>query len=61
MKAKEYTLLANCIESGVESGWRYAYKYTDSPSRDTILNAIVESVLLEVSEAFWLDEEELPH
>jgi len=62
MKAKEYTLLVNCVDTGVEYGWLRAFKYSETPTPEMIRNYITEAVLIEVCEAFWLnDEEELPH
>ena len=29
MKAKEYEVLAMCVESGVKLGWNRAHKHTD--------------------------------
>ena len=56
MKVKEYNLLTQCVENGVEHGMRRAYKYDDKPSNEQIKQTIVDSVLLEISEWFNFDE-----
>ena len=57
MKAKEYNLIAQCVETGVMLGWNRAHKHTDTPDPDTIRNAIEQAVLNEICE--WFDFEEV--
>jgi hypothetical protein len=56
MKAKEYNLLIQCIENGVDHGMLRAYKYDDKPSNEQIKQTIVDSVLFEICEWFNFDE-----
>jgi hypothetical protein len=56
MKAKEYNLIAQCVETGVMLGWNRAHKHTDTPDPDTIRNAIEQAVLNEICEWFDFDE-----
>ena len=57
MKAKEYNLIAQCVETGVMIGWNRARKYADDPDPETIRNAIEQAVLNEICE--WFDFEEV--
>ena len=57
MKAKEYNLITQCVETGVMLGWNRAHKHTDTPDPDTIRNAIEQAVLNEICE--WFDFEEV--
>lgn len=54
----EYTILAECIERGIELGYNRAYKYADNPSPTTFKNAIYDAVTTEISEYFTFDNEE---
>ena len=56
MKAKEYNLIVQCVETGVMIGWNRARKYADDPDPETIRNAIEQAVLNEICE--WFDFEE---
>ena len=56
MKAKEYNLITQCVETGVMLGWNRAHKHTDTPDPDTIRNAIEQAVLNEICEWFDFDE-----
>jgi hypothetical protein len=56
MKAKEYNLIAQCVETGVMLGWNRAHKHTDTPDPDTIRSAIEHAVLNEICEWFDFDE-----
>jgi hypothetical protein len=55
MKPKTYNLMERCIEDGVARGYRRAFKHTDDPGEDAILDNIVSGVMLELSE--WFDFE----
>lgn len=56
MKAKEYNLVAQCVETGVMLGWNRAHKHTDSPSPEQIHSAIENAVLNEICEWFDFDD-----
>lgn len=56
MNANEYKLIQKCIEDGVECGYRRAYKHTDSPNEEHIIDNIVTAVMLEISEWFNFEE-----
>jgi hypothetical protein len=57
MQVKEYTVLTDCVERGVNYGMTRAYKHTDTPSAEYIKNQIIDAVLLEISEYFNFKEE----
>ena len=55
MKPKTYNLMERCIEDGVAYGYRRAFKHTDNPPEEVILDSIVSGVMLELSA--WFDFE----
>jgi len=57
MKAREYNLIAQCVENGVMLGWNRAHKHNENPDPDTIRDAIEVAVLNEICEWFDFDEE----
>lgn len=65
MKANEYVILSECIETGVNRGWRLAFKHLDMPSyvRDwldehesLIKDSIDTAVTGQICEYFKFDE-----
>lgn len=52
MKAREYRLFSECLEAGLRRGYRRAYKYTDHPSEEQLLESLHTNVMGEVSEFF---------
>jgi len=59
MRPRTYRILEMAVESGVEYGYNRAYKHTDDPSDERIKQSISEAVLLEISEWFDVDDEDL--
>ena len=57
MKAKEYNLLAQCVETGVMLGWNRSRKHTDDPDPQHIREQIEQAVMNEICE--WFDFEEV--
>jgi len=57
MKAKEYNLITQCVETGVMLGWNRAHKYDENPDPEAIRDAIEQAVLNEICE--WFDFEEV--
>lgn len=45
-----YAIISRAVEEGVEYGWNRAYKYTDKPSKEVIITAIEDAVMLNLSE-----------
>ncbi len=56
MKAKEYNLIAQCVETGVMLGWNRAHKHDATPEDEAIRDAIEQAVLNEICEWFDFDE-----
>jgi len=56
MKVREYIVMAECIERGVDLGYHRAHKHDDNPSEDTIKEAIALAVQNEICEYFIFDE-----
>jgi hypothetical protein len=57
MKAKEYNLITQCVETGVMLGWNRAHKHDATPDPERIRDAIELAVLNEICE--WFDFEEV--
>jgi hypothetical protein len=57
MKAKEYNLVTQCVETGVMLGWNRAHKHDATPDPEAIRDAIELAVLNEICE--WFDFEEV--
>lgn len=57
MKPKEYRVLSEAVEAGVNYGYRRAYKYTDAPSEDHFKNEVSQAVVTEICEWFSFDDE----
>jgi hypothetical protein len=57
MKAKEYNLITQCVETGVMLGWNRAHKHDATPDPEAIRDAIELAVLNEICE--WFDFEEV--
>jgi len=58
MKPKEYPLLMECIEDGVAYGYGRAYKYSDEPTKEQMISAIVDAVAFHICEAWDFDDNE---
>jgi hypothetical protein len=65
MKANEYLILSDCIERGVNAGWRRAFKHWDVPAEvaewleeheDHIKDSIDIAVKNEICEYFKFEE-----
>jgi len=56
MKAREYRLIEMCLENGLAYGFSRAHKHTDSPSKEQILDAQRDAVMLEIGEWFVFEE-----
>lgn len=53
MKAKEYNLVQMCVENGVRLGLGRAYKHTEQPTYEDMIDAINSAVMNELCE--WFD------
>jgi hypothetical protein len=52
ISVRPYPVLLRAVEEGVAMGWQRAYKHTDQPGAAVVQEAIVQSVLAEISEYF---------
>jgi len=57
MKAKEYNLISQCVETGVMVGWNRAHMHTDQPEDHHVREQIERAVLNEICE--WFDFEDV--
>ena len=55
MRANEYRLMQECVEVGVERGWKRAHKHTENPNEYDIRSTIEEAVTLEICEQFQFE------
>ena len=58
MKPDAYKLLMQCIETGIELGWRRAHKHNYTPDEDAIKLAIENAIQSEICEWFKFNDEE---
>ena len=52
-----YAIISRAVEEGVECGYNRAYKHTDTPSKDGMVTAIEDAVMLNLSEILIYDRE----
>ena len=45
-----YAVISRAVEEGVECGYNRAHKHTDTPSKDGMITAIEDAVMLNLSE-----------
>jgi hypothetical protein len=53
MKAKTMRVLEECIDKGLNYGWRRAHKHDDNPTQTTIMLMQSEEIINEIYE--WFD------
>ena len=51
-----YGKLQQAIEQGIADGWHRAHKHTDTPTADTIKDAVLNYIMLEVCDAFSFED-----
>ena len=49
LKVNLYTIIERAVEEGVAYGYMRGYKYSDTPSSETVKENIVRGVMLELS------------
>ena len=57
MRAREYALLTECVETGVALGWARAHKRHDNPTPGQIQEAVCNAVMLEIGNWFIFAED----
>jgi hypothetical protein len=50
-----------CIETGIELGWRRAHKHNDAPDEDAIKRAIETTIQNEICEWFNFEDNHYDH
>ncbi len=58
MKAKVYSILSEDIEAGIRLGYVRAFKHNDSPSEESILSSIHQSIMLLICDHFSFNDEQ---
>lgn len=58
MRAREYRLLERCVDEGLQRGFRRAYKHTDCPTDESILESIHCNIMGEINEWFSFPTDE---
>lgn len=56
LEVKVYTVLEECIESGINWGFIKAHKHDDNPSEDKIKEELLRAIMLNISEKFNFPE-----
>ena len=57
MRAKEYRVLEQAVETGALLGVRRAHKHNDNPTEEQIAEAVKTAVLMEICEWFEMEDE----
>jgi hypothetical protein len=57
-RPKDYTLLTECVESGIRWGWDRAHKHTSTPAPELIAEKIRDEIMMACAEAFTFRETE---
>ena len=58
MRANEYAVLEQAVETGVNLGWTRAHKHNSDPTENAIKDAIYSAVLSEICEWFRFEDTE---
>lgn len=56
MKPRIHAILGDAIERGIEAGMRRAYKHTDTPTQDQIMDKIHAAIWENIYQVFEFDE-----
>lgn len=58
MKANTYKILSRAVEEGASRAWKCRiFKYTDTPTDESAIEAICDAIMLEICEVFEFDEQ----
>lgn len=58
MRPKTYKLINMAVEEGVKQGWYRVHKHNETPSENSIKEAIEDAVMSAINEYFEFDWEE---
>lgn len=56
LKPNVYTILQECIEIGINSGFNKAHKHTDNPTEEHLKEEVLRYIMLQISEKFIFDD-----
>ena len=56
MKPKEYDLMQDTIEAGIDWGWRHAHKHVQNPGEEAIKEQICHDVMNEIGERWNFED-----
>lgn len=56
MKINYYRIITNAIDQGFDDGWEYAYRYTDTPKKQDLKEAIVDHIIYKLEDWFEFEE-----
>lgn len=57
MKLNYRKLIEDCIETGIERGWRRAHKHIENPNPESIKDTIHDCIMEQFYEYFIFDNE----
>ena len=56
MKPKIYPILYECIESGIQFGFRRAFKHDSDPSEAQVVDHIMNEIMAAINEKFDFED-----
>lgn len=56
LKVNVYNLLSDCIDRGIDIGYRRAHKHTETPGEDIIKESIFNEVTNQICEYFVFED-----
>jgi len=57
MKPNTYVIMERAVEEGARLGYRRAFKHTENPTEEAIVQTITDAVMLSVSEVFTFPQQ----
>lgn len=57
VRVRVYPVLARAVEEGTAIGWARAHQYVDSPSPESIRDAVAQAILSELCDVLMFDED----
>lgn len=57
MKIKVVTLLDHCIDTGIRHGITHAFKYTETPNEEIIIESISNAIHEQLWEFFYFEDD----
>lgn len=57
MRPRYYTILERAVEEGVRVGRARAFKYTETPTEEAVIQSITDAVMFSIGEVFLFEGE----